>query len=157
MRGDAWKMFFGNLPFLLGVPVAIVQLMRAYGGGISGGPFAGLDKANIKARAGDMPGALKIYREILERVPHSAGVKYNVGLALMKQNDAERASKSLRLALEDCINYVPAYHALAACYEELGETELLKELHAKWGQGEETEENKSESNTIELKDDDFDS
>jgi len=30
MRGEAWKMFFGNLIFLLGVPVARIQLFRSY-------------------------------------------------------------------------------------------------------------------------------
>ena len=140
MRGDAWKMFFGNLLFVVGVPVAIVQLIRSYGGSIITGPAAGLDSANLKARKHDILGALKLYRAILDRVPHVAGVKYNVGLALWEQNETSRAAESFRLALDDCGNYVPAFHALAACYEELGEKEKLAELNAMWGTDEEDDE-----------------
>jgi len=139
MRGDAWKMFFGNLPFLIGVPNAVMQLIRAYGGGLSSGPFAGLDAANVKARSGDVLGALTIYREILTQVPHAAGVKYNIGLGLLGQDEVERAAESLRMALEDCSNYAPAFNALCSCYEILGESEKLQELQAVWGvQDEET-------------------
>lgn len=136
MRGDAWKMLFGNLLFLLGVPVALTQLVRAYGGSSPGGDFKGLDTANIKARSGDVLGALEIYRSILGRVPHSAGLKYNIGLALLQQNEPERAAESFRLALEDCSNYVPAYQMLRPLYEDLGETESLKELKRMWDEEE---------------------
>ena len=139
MRGDAWKMFFGNLPFILGVPVALAQLARCYGGSVIGA-FAGLDRANIKARKGDPLGALAGYRAILQRVSHSAGVKYNLGLALRQQGDIQRAAEMFRLALDDCTNYVPAYHHLAACYEQLGETEQLAELKRLWGDGEQDED-----------------
>ena len=138
MRGDAWKMFFGNLPFVLGVPVALTQLGRSYGGSVIG-PFAGLDTANIKARKGNALGALAGYRAILQRVSHSAGVKYNLGLALRQQKDTARAVEMFRLALEDCSNYVPAYHHLAACYQELGDTEDLAELKRIWGEADQDE------------------
>ena len=132
MRREAWKMFFGNLIFLLGVPVAIVQLIRSYGGSSPGGAYKGLDKANIKARNGDLMGALQIYRSILERVSYSAGLKYNIGLALLQQNDLERAAESFRISLEDCSNYVPAYQLLGPLYEDLGEQEKLEELKRMW-------------------------
>lgn len=132
MRGDAWKMLFGNLIFLLGVPVAIVQLFRSYGGSVVGGPFKGLDAANLKARSGDLMGALEGYRAILERVPHSAGVKLNLGRALLEQGETARGAETLALALKDCSNYAPAYHMLAPCYEKLGETEKLAELKRMW-------------------------
>lgn len=148
MRGDAWKMLFGNLIFLIGVPNAIIQLARSYGGGIKGGPFDGLDDANIRARDGDLLEALKVYREILERVPCSAGLKYNVGTALLRQGDLERAAESFRLALDDCSNYAPAYGALRHCYEQLGEKEKLEELDRIWGAGEE-EQQKDEPMTLE--------
>ncbi|MFT5522309.1 MAG: hypothetical protein ACI9HK_000252, partial [Pirellulaceae bacterium] len=32
MRGEAWKMLLGNFLFVLGIPVALIQLFRAYGG-----------------------------------------------------------------------------------------------------------------------------
>ena len=139
MRREAWKMFFGNLIFLLGVPVAIVQLIRSYGGSSPGGAYKGLDKANIKARNGDLMGALQIYRSILERVSYSAGLKYNIGLALLQQNDLERAAESFRISLEDCSNYVPAYQLLGPLYEDLGEQEKLEELKRMW-EDEETPE-----------------
>lgn len=132
MRGTAWKMFFGNLLFLIGTPVALVQLARTYGGSIRG-PFAGLDRANLKARSGDALGALEGYRAILERIPCSAGLKYNLGLALLQQKDKPRAAEAFRVALNDCANYAPAYQQLAACWQELGETEKLAELNRMWG------------------------
>ena len=132
MRGDAWKMLFGNLPFLLGVPVALTQLSRCYAGNVVGGAFSGLDRANLKARAGDLRGALDGYRRILERVPHSAGLKYNLGLALAKQADTQRAADMFELALEDCANYAPAYQALSRCCEQLGDTARLAALKAIW-------------------------
>jgi tetratricopeptide (TPR) repeat protein len=135
MRGDAWKMLFGNLPFVLGVPVALTQLSRSYAGNVVGGAFTGLDRANLKARGGDLRGALEGYRRILEHVPHSAGLKYNLGLALLKQGDTARAAETFQLALDDCSNYAPAYHVLSRCYEQLGETARLAELKAMWDDG----------------------
>ena len=54
-------MLFGNLLFVIGVPVAIVQLCRSYGGAIGIGPFAGLDTANINAQKGKVIPALNGY------------------------------------------------------------------------------------------------
>ncbi len=131
MRGEAWKMFFGNLLFLLLVPVAIAQLIRSYGGSVAG-PFAGLDKANLKARKGDLLGALRIYSQISQRVTYSAGVKFNVARAMLQQEKTPQAAETFRLALGDCGNYVPAYHGLVHCYEELGQHENLAELKQIW-------------------------
>jgi tetratricopeptide (TPR) repeat protein len=155
MRGDAWKMLFGNLPFLIGVPVAMVQLVRSYGGSIAGGPFQGLDAANLKGRRGDLIGALEGYRDILDRVPHSAGVKYNLGRALLEQGETERAAATLKLALDDCSNYAPAYRLLVACYEQLGENDKLAELKQMWDDDEDDDEDEPhEEEPMELKFDD---
>lgn len=132
MRGLAWKMFFGNFLFVLGVPVAVYQLFRSYGGTDGSGPFKALDASNLKARKGDVLGSLEGYRSILDQVPHSAGIKYNLGLALLQQEDLQRASESFRVALDDCSNYVPAYSMLCYCYDKRGKTEELKELQAIW-------------------------
>ncbi|MFP6701292.1 MAG: hypothetical protein VB861_06070 [Planctomycetaceae bacterium] len=141
MRGEAWKMLLGNLPFLIGVPVAIVQLFRCYGGKITGSVVADLDAANLRARKGDMLGALAGYQKVLEQVPFAAGVKYNLALALLEQDEIQRAADSLELAFTDCVNYLPAYSLLAGCYEHLGEEVKLKELRRIWGDdGEEDEE-----------------
>lgn len=151
MRGDAWKMLFGNLPFLIGVPVAMVQLVRSYGGSIAGGPYQGLDAANLRARRGDLMGALEGYRAILERVPHSAGVKYNLGRALLEQGETARAAATLQLALDDCSNYAPAYRLLAPCYEQLGEDDKLNELKQMW---DDDEDEPDEEEPVELEFDD---
>ena len=140
MRGEAWKMLFGNLIFILGVPVALTQLFRSYGGTDFSGPFKGLDAGNIRARQGDFAGALQQYRSILERVPCSAGIKYNLGLALRHQDDSARAADSFAAALDDCCNYAPAYAHLRELYAELGETRKLVQLKEMWGEEEEDEE-----------------
>lgn len=133
MRGEAWRMFFGNLIFVLGVPVALVQLFRSYGGTSLGGLYPGLDGANLRARRGDLTGAIEAYQKILTRRPISAGVKHNLGLAFLRQQRSEEAAKMFEFALADCANYQPAAAALANCYEQLGESEKLAELKARWG------------------------
>ncbi len=131
MRGEAWKMFFGNLIFVLGVPISIIQLIRSYGGTVSG-KFAGLDSANIKARAGKTSKALEQYQTIAERVPCSAGLKYNIGISLLEQNP-EMAAATFEMALGDCCNYSPAAGVLAHCYEQIGAKDKLVDLHRIWG------------------------
>lgn len=139
MRGEAWKMLFGNLLFLLGAPVAIAQLLRCYGGAVIGGTFRGLDGANLRAKKGDVVGALSGYRTILDRVPHSAGIKYNLALALLQQGEEQRAAEMLELALTDCVNYAPAYGLLKGLYTRLGERDRLRELQAMWDDLDETQ------------------
>jgi len=133
MRNDAWLMLLGNLPFVLGVPVAIVQLIRSYGGSVSSPAFAGLDSANIKVTKGDISGAVKKYSEIVQRIPFCAGVKYNLATGLLRQKDLEHAKQTLLLALEDCSNYTPAFNALCHCYEQTGDQAALQRLRKQWG------------------------
>ncbi len=133
MRGDAWKMLFGNLIFVLGVPVAIVQLIRAYGGADLSAMYKGLDSANIKARKGNLEGAIGEYRRILETYPNAAGIKYNIGLAFTQQNQLNEAAITLQAALNDCCNYRPAATLLAHCYTQLGREEDLAALKSEWG------------------------
>ncbi|NQU21970.1 MAG: tetratricopeptide repeat protein [Candidatus Nealsonbacteria bacterium] len=146
MRGHAWKMLFGNVLFVLLVPLAVAQLLRSYGGSMAG-PFAGLDTANLKARKGDLRGALRIYQKITDRVPYCAGVKYNVGLALLQQDRTEQAAETFRLSLDDCSNYAPAAETLMYCYEQLGQSEQLDELKLIWGVEDEQEEESEGSET----------
>lgn len=139
MRRDAWKMFFGNLPFLLGVPLACRHIWRSYHGGISRGPYRHLHRANVRAQSGDLSSALADYQAILDEVPHSAGVKYNLAMALDKQGETDRALAMYELALEDCANYSPAWQHLRQLYQRQGETRKLKALDAIWGESEEPE------------------
>lgn len=134
MRGEAWKMFFGNLVFVLGAPVAIVQLFRAYGFTDISGPFKGLDRANLLARKGDFLRALEQYREIQSRAPNCAGLNYNLGLALLTQGEKQQAAEAFAVALADCANYTPAYQLLKGLYAELGEAQKLQALETRWGQ-----------------------
>lgn len=113
MRGEAWKMLFGNMIFVLGVPTALIQLFRSYGGTDVGGLFPGLDRANLRTNQGDLSGAIRSYQEILDRRPVAAGVKFNIGLAFFKQQRHEDAAKMFEFALVDCANYQPAAAALA--------------------------------------------
>jgi len=133
MRSESWKMLLGNLIFILGVPHAIYQLCRAYLGDAVTGKFKGLDKGNLKAARGNVEGALVQYEAILERVPHSAGIKYNLGLALLAKGDIPHAIQVFELALEDCSNYAPAYQQLVNLYEKTGETQKLDDLNQIWG------------------------
>lgn len=150
MRGEAWQMLLGNFLFVLGLPVAIAQLVRCYGSDVVAGPFKGLDTGNLLAKKGDPVGALRLYRGILERVPHSAGVKYNLGMALLTQGDKQRAAEAFELALEDCSNYVPAYQRLKALYEELGQAEQLAELERIWSVDEEDEQDQATTTEAEM-------
>lgn len=133
MRSDAWKMFFGNLIFILGVPSAVYQLIRSYSGGsIVEGGYAGLNAANIAARKQNWAKATDGYRKVLDNIGVSAGVKYNLGLALRSAGDDENAARSFEVALSDCSNYAPAYAHLVELYPKLGETDRLAALKEQW-------------------------
>lgn len=136
MRPEAWKMLFGNLLFVLGVPVALVQLFRSYGGTDIGSLYGGLDAANLKARKGNLEGAIQQYRKILENHEAAVGVKYNIGMAFLHKNDRENAARTLEYALEDCSNFRPAAVVLANCYEATGETAQLEALKQLWSEEE---------------------
>ncbi|MFT5882564.1 MAG: hypothetical protein ACI9FG_001068 [Crocinitomicaceae bacterium] len=131
MRGDAWKMFFGNLIFILGVPTAIIQLVRSYTGSVTGA-FAGLDKANLMNRKGKTKDAFKIYQNISKNVPVSAGIKYNIALNLI-DTAPDLALDSLELAYADCSNYPPVFNALCHCYTEQQHSDKLNEIKEQWG------------------------
>jgi len=135
MRGEAWKMLFGNLIFVLGVPVAITQLIRSYGSDQVLGKFKGLDTGNLKARRGNVNGALQHYEAIMDRVPYAAGIKYNLATALLASGDPEKAAQVYELALDDCSNYAPAYQQLRALYAQLGRKAELVELERMWSSG----------------------
>lgn len=135
MRGEGWRMLIYNLPFLLAVPNAIWQLARCYNGSMSGGEFRDLDDGNVKLSRGDLDGASVHYRDILERVPHSAGVKFNLGQGLLMRNDFANAASAFEAALQDCVNYIPAWTRLRMAYHHLGEEEKLKTLDSMWSNG----------------------
>lgn len=147
MRADAWKMLFGNLLFIVGVPIAIIQLVRAYGSESMGGQFKGLNAANIRACKGDANGAFKLYQVIMERVPSSAGLKYNLATALLRMKDIEKATQACELSLCDCSSYAPAYHLLRELYSQTNASEKLREIDNIWSHGEEPDAALPESKT----------
>ncbi|CAM2069905.1 hypothetical protein SCOR_31300 [Sulfidibacter corallicola] len=141
MRGNAWKMLFLNLPFLLGVPNALYQLFRIYtGGDRQGRIFAGLDKANHFAKTKKLDMAADYYDSILRRINYGGGVHYSRGLGHFNAGQFEDAVAHLRKALADCGNYFPAYHLLIATYEEMGNVQAVAELQKTYHAVEASEE-----------------
>jgi hypothetical protein len=133
MRKEAWKMMGGNLLGLLGLPVAFVQLVRAYAGGSAlNKTFAGLDKANALVKAGKTDAAAAVYDQITARLEHCCGVRYNYGLSLLQARRPEQAALRFAEALSDCGNYGAAAQALGSCYHQLGMTAELEALKREW-------------------------
>jgi hypothetical protein len=135
MRSEAWKMFFGNLIFILGFPFAVVQLLRAYLGGSTFSPtFSGLDAANAAARHGRVDKADPLYEAILARAGHAAGVRYNRALA-HRAKDAARCAVEAHGALKDCSNYTPAAELTLQALQAMGRQEEADAFSKSWGGG----------------------
>lgn len=132
MRGAAWKLVGANALFLLGLPFAIGQLVRAYGVDHVAGPLAGLHTANLAAKKGKLPQAVAGYQKILDRVPTAAGLHYNLARSLTRSGQLEQAAMAAELSLGDCANYRPAAGLLLALYDQLGRTEEAAELEHQW-------------------------
>jgi hypothetical protein len=136
MRSEAWKMLAFNAPFILGLAVAIPQLVRAYAGGSAlSKTYAGLDRANALSKKRKTEAAVNEYTLIETRLGRCAGVRLNHGLTLLNAGRVEDAAGQFMGALEDCANYEPAARMLALCYQKLGMTQELKALEDEWKQG----------------------
>lgn len=117
MRAEGWKMLAGNLIFLLGVPVAVTQLIRAYSGGAARSTaYKGLERGNIDAKHGRAEQAAQRYAAIADQLGGSAVAAYNKGLAYARVSQMEPATQAFEEALLHCSNFVPAAQALAGCY-----------------------------------------
>ena len=136
IRRSAWSMVFGNLPGLLALPFALVQLKKAYSTKSIGGIFEGLDDANALAKRKKVELALDKYDELMDRVPVNAGVKFNIAKGLMQKNEYTHAKQMLELSLEDCSNYWPAIVAMVDCLERLGDEQELAATRNFWQIGE---------------------
>jgi hypothetical protein len=129
VRPEAWKMLLGNLPFLLLVPVAIIQVIRAhFGGAARSEVFAGLDGANRFARRGRVLEAAAAYDRIHGRAGAAAGIRFNHGLAQLRVDDVREAADRFEAALRDCANYEPAAEALVECCRHLETPARLEAL-----------------------------
>ena len=133
MRFEAWKMLFGNIFGLLGLPVAFIQLFRSYRGKIEKGPLKGLDDANILANRGKIDRALDRYDVLMDNLPINAGIKYNIGSGLLTKGDVPHAETMFLLSLEDCANFAPSLSGLHFCYNALDKKEALQQLKFQMG------------------------
>ena len=135
-KNTAYKMLLFNLPLMVGVPTALLQLVRVYkGAGRSGPAFRGLARANFRALGGRTAQATAGYRRVAERLGTAAGVKYNEGLALGQAEYFAEAAVAFNEALDDCANYRPAAELLGLALQRLGDTDALAELHRRWRVG----------------------
>jgi uncharacterized protein (UPF0212 family) len=141
MRPKAWKMLFGNLLFILGVPVALTQLVRAYATGSVGSPaFAGLDAANALAKRKRIGPAIEKYELIYQRLASgAAGVRYNIGLAEMSRGNWEGAMQAFEAGLAECSNHQRTAQMLAQVYTAAKRPDKLAALKAAWGVQDEPE------------------
>ncbi len=139
MRGEAWKMLAGNLVFMLGVPMACYQLIRAYSSDRIAGPFRGLHAGNLAVRRGQLRKALPIYEQILERVNVSAGLHYNLAYSLLQAGQLEQAVQAAELSLADCSNYTPSCSLLVYLYTQMGRDDQAEALRRRWGSASLTE------------------
>ena len=130
MRGEAWKMLWGNLLFILGVPFALWQLGRAYLGGASKTDYPDLDAANHAARHGKIDKAEALYLGIIDRAPSQvAGIHYNMAKASLNVNEIDGAMRAARLALAECSNYRPAAELIVQTLQSQG---LRNEANLFW-------------------------
>ncbi len=112
MRPRVWRMLAGNLPGVLGMPMALTQWFRVYRDSVGRGPLRGLDSANRLLSRGKINRALDQYAKILKRHPVSAGVLLNVAGGLIARGELESARQTLELAVANCSNYGPALRQL---------------------------------------------
>ena len=133
MRWEAWKMLFGNIFGLLGLPVAVTQLIRCYRSRVEKGPLKGLDDANILANRGKIDRALDRYDMLMDNLPINAGIKYNIGSGLLTKGDVPHATTMFLMSLEDCSNFAPALSGLLFCYQSLGKDADRKQLEFQMG------------------------
>jgi hypothetical protein len=121
MRPAAWKMLWKNLIFLLGVPIALSQLVRAYTAPVVlCRAYPGLDAANYAAHTGNFAKADDLYRRILDRAGPAAGVHYNRAVLLAGAGQWEECLEEIEAAWADCANYRPAFQLACTALQNLG-------------------------------------
>lgn len=132
-RSEAWKMLLGNMLFVVLVPMAVTQLVRAYAGGSArSATFQGLDQANALQIGRRYPQAVVEYQRLEQRIPHHAGVLFNHGRALQKAADLNGAASLYERSLAACANFIPAAQELLQCYTQMGRNEDADRLKAQY-------------------------
>jgi len=143
MRGEAWKMFFANFIFILGLPNAIIQLCRAYFGDVDTPGAKGLPNANAAAMSGKDPDkAIALYEKINQRSggQGNAGIYYNMGIVMLTANQIDKAIDYFMTSLGLCSNYDPAYQQARHWLEEKGQADQVKALDKMFGVEQHTQE-----------------
>lgn len=121
VRAEAWKALTVNLPFVLGTPIALFQVVRAYAvSAMPGNAYKGLEVANRLARKRGIECAVPLYDDIIRRTGGSAIVSYNKAVGFARANRMQEASSSMEEALIQCSNFGPAARMLAACRAKQG-------------------------------------
>jgi tetratricopeptide (TPR) repeat protein len=96
-----------------------MALLASVPGRASDPPEVLVQKAQAAHRAGDMPTAIKLYREFLKDHPEVAEIRSNLGVALARDGQFEAAIKEYREALKTLPN--PSIRLnLALAYYKLG-------------------------------------
>jgi len=114
-RPKAREMFLLNLITVATAPIGLWQLEWAWlGGSWRSQAFKELDAANTCSHRQQWHAALQLYHAMLQRVPVSAGLKYNCGVTCLRAGDYARAEQYFRAALADCSNFAPAQVAFTA-------------------------------------------
>jgi hypothetical protein len=132
-RSEAWKMLFGNLLFVVLVPMAVTQLVRTYAGGSARSiTFQGLDRANALQIGRSYPQAVAEYERLEQRIPSHAGVLYNHARALHNATELKNATLVYERALAACANFLPAVQELLKCYTQLGRKDDAERLKAQY-------------------------
>ena len=133
LRKRVWKMFFMNLPFLVGVPNAVAALIRAYGARSIDPDYPELDSANSAAQSGDVVRAEKMYHAMLERRPVAAGIRYNLAHAYAQTGQWQECMDAAHESLADCSNYQPAADLIRLVLTDLGQSEDAEAFQRDWG------------------------
>jgi hypothetical protein len=126
MRREGWKMLAGNFVFVLGVPVALTQLGRAYFGGTAlTGTYRGLEGANVVARTRNPEKAAERYAEIAARLGGSAVASFNAGVAFAEAQRVSEAQLAFEASLRMCANFGPGADRLANILQAQGKDPRL--------------------------------
>ena len=132
MRSRVALNCLANLPFLLGLPLALYEAVRAYMPAFD--PLAGVEAGNNLAKRKKLDMAILRYESLQQQIRHCATVRYNHALALTTSGRVKEAAKKLEEALSDCANFRPAYLHLSSLYESLNLKDRQEALQRVWVQ-----------------------
>jgi hypothetical protein len=106
----SWKMFWINLIFLLGVPVAIYNKIKSMMG--RNPTLHQLSCANALAKKGQYQKAQPIYNQLYQHHFEHPGVLMNEGMGHLIGKDVDGAVRCWRRSLHSCSNYHPTLNLL---------------------------------------------